>query len=208
VTTFKIFTRGTGVYLTNNLILWPIILSGMLLLSIRVLLLENQGFTLFDNALLIISVGAFLVGIGLKLGGFFEYRPLKGNLDKTLILESNQVSIGSNSYNLADIKKIEIRNDDYKGSYYHSSKYDFNGSLSNGVDNNFTMILNDGQSVTVNFVQNIKFEIKSAQEQLISYHSRGKLHFLNLIEVLGITDYEEIQEFKKSINQKKVHSEW
>lgn len=52
-----------------------------------------------------------------------------------------------------------------------------------------------------NFQQDFEHDILNVKDTLIEYSKQGKLHFLNLIDILNITDYNEIQEFKKNFIQ-------
>ena len=46
------------------------------------------------------------------------------------------------------------------------------------------------------------------RELLLEYYSYNKIHFLKLIEYLGICKYEEIQEFKITLPPTKTVSKW
>ena len=57
------------------------------------------------------------------------------------------------------------------------------------------------KNLKYNFQQDFEHDILNVKDTLIEYSKQGKLHFLNLIDILNITDYNEIQEFKKNFIQ-------
>ena len=69
--------------------------------------------------------------------------------------------------------------------------------MSNGVDNTIKIYLTDKSKIEHNFQQKAENEIRNERSLLINYCKKGKLHYLSLLEILGITEYEEIQRFKK-----------
>lgn len=98
---------------------------------------------------------------------------------------------------LDSINKIEIHGGDYNDEFEISSFVDPDGSIKNGTTNSIEIILNNRERFKYNFQQDNEHNILNIKETLIEYSKRGKLHFLNLIDILEITDYDDIQEFKK-----------
>jgi len=125
-----------------------------------------------------------------------KYKTLKGKLISELEFQKDKIVIDKIGYQLNDIKKISIENTfDYKGRYTYS-KGNFDGSLSNGIENELLIYLNDDEKIQVNFQQVNEDDILNEREILIHYSNRGKLHYLNLLKILRIEDYGEIQNFK------------
>jgi len=137
------------------------------------------------------------------LGAFFfglyksnKHRTLKGELISELVFQKDKILIDDTGYHLDNIKKISIENTfDYKGRYTYS-KGNFDGSLSNGVENELLIYLNNDEKIQVNFQQVNEDDILNEREILIHYSNRGKLHYLNLLKILQIQNYDEIQNFK------------
>ena len=77
-----------------------------------------------------------------------------------------------------------------------------NGKIANGINNYITYCLKDNKKEIIHFQLQGEYAIRSISEQLIKYHLAGKLHFLNLIDLLGISDYDQIQIFKQNIANK------
>lgn len=125
-----------------------------------------------------------------------KYKTLKGKLISELEFQKDKIVIDKIGYQLNDIKKISIENTfDYKGRYTYS-KGNFDGSLSNGLENELLIYLNNDEKIQVNFQQVNEDDILNEREILIHYSNRGKLHYLNLLKILRIEDYGEIQNFK------------
>ncbi|MBK9510039.1 MAG: hypothetical protein IPO04_11560 [Cytophagaceae bacterium] len=132
----------------------------------------------------------------------FNYENLKGEFKGFLEFKNDGIFIDEKFYEVTNIKNIEIINEDYKGKLILKSRLDFDNSLSNGVDNllRFSTI-NPVENIEVSFQQNEKSELKQALVPLIKYHQLGKISFLKLLDSLNISDYDEIQTFKASINR-------
>jgi hypothetical protein len=71
--------------------------------------------------------------------------------------------------------------------------------ISEGVDNRVELHLNNRQKITYYFELTERYQIRDIREQLIHYHLAGKLDFLNLTAILGIEDYNAIQNFKQTL---------
>jgi hypothetical protein len=143
-----------------------------------------------------------MIGLILRIINIKNYKPLNGDLDSILILESDKITVNQLELTLTKIKNIELNCKDYKGftnSYRPYSNGGFSNGLSNGIKNTIKITMNDNSVHIYNFQQSNKDEINKAKEELINYYVFGKLHFLNLIDALGIREYEDIQKFKETL---------
>src|SRR5690606_5674666 len=195
--TFNIFKKKKGIYWTNTLIVYSILVPCLILFLMKkeIGLEENN----IDAILICLIIGSFAYGCIMKLSGLARYEPLKGKLDGLLILEMNKISIDNQIYNLEEIKKIEIFNYDYQARFKYTSRGSFEANLSRGVENEIVITLNSNVSEKCFFYQYNRDDMHIAKNQLINYHLKSKIHFLHLIDILGITDYNQIQLFKKEI---------
>jgi hypothetical protein len=149
----------------------------------------------------ICGVCLFLLGLILKFYGMFNYESLNGEFKGFLEFNNQGISVDGKIYEVGNIKNIEINNEDYKGKLKLKSRLDFDNALSNGVDNFIRFSIDNlDNNVEVYFQQNEKFELKIAEDFLVKYFQSGKIGFLKLIDILGIVDYHEIQNFKKKHN--------
>lgn len=197
---FNIFIKKKKIYITNSLIVYSLLFT-ILIIGYT----KDKIFNLSDNnlldkiylALVIIVVGYSIVSLLITLS---MYKILKGKIEGTLSLEKDIIRINNFNYFLKDISNINLFVNDYKGNFISRGKGDFDPCLSNGVDNSIILTLTNGEKISTNFQQLKEKEILKAKEELIHYYHEDKLHFLKLIELFGISKYEEVQKFKEKIN--------
>ena len=192
---YKILTKSKKFYWTVNSKIYTIIALAGLPVFIKFNLFNNQVATFVDDLLMILMLTAFLFGIIVGITKFNKYRTLKGDLISDLEFQKHKVIVGDKEYLLDEIQKIEINAFDFKGAI-KTYKGNFDGNLSNGVDNLLKLYLTNQNKIELNFQQIIKNEIRNEKEILINYCNLNKLHYLNLLEILDINDYDEIQRFK------------
>jgi hypothetical protein len=80
-----------------------------------------------------------------------------------------------------------------------NSMLEFSPHLSNGLDNQFLLILKNGERIECNFLQTDSEKIEFFNDIFIHYHKKGIVGWLQLLDILNIEDYDKIQEFKKEI---------
>ena len=148
----------------------------------------------------IIGLTFYIAGLIYKFTKLAKPDKLHGKLVGFLELKSDSIKIDQDLYNINDIKKIIILNNDYYGKSTGSGK-GFNSSLSNGVDNHFTIILNDNKKVSCMFEIYYENDIRKLDEVLINYYSLGKMDFNHLVTVLKLKS-NEIEGFKRIYNIK------
>ncbi|WLD23207.1 hypothetical protein NU10_10875 [Flavobacterium dauae] len=198
--TFDIFKKKKGIYWTNTLIVYSIAIPCLLVEFIKYIILDfEQKKNIFDDILFYIALGSLGYGLVMGVSGFVRHQPLKGKLEGSLILEDDKITIDHEAYRLDEIKKIKILNYDYYSKFNFPTRGSFEASLSRGVDNKFEIILNSGEIVSCAFCQFNRYDIVDAKKQLINYHLKGKIEFLHLIEILGISGFNQIKLFKKEI---------
>lgn len=193
---YKILTKSKKFYWTINSRIYTILLFTLLPVFIKLNLFKNQNVTFFDKTLFVIGISTILFGFAIRLLRFNKYKTLKGELISELEFLEDKIIIGDKQYLLEDIQKIEINAFDFKGLIIYS-KGDLDGNLSNGVDNLLKIYLANQNKIEINFQQIVKNEIRNDQVNLISYCNQNKLHYLNLLQIMGINNYYEIQKFKK-----------
>lgn len=103
----------------------------------------------------------------------------------------NNIKINDRILNIDAVKMIHFPLfDDYAGKIINADK------VSEGVDNSVMFTLKNGEKIISNFQLTARYQMRDIREHLIHYHLAGKLDFLNLIAILGIKDYNAIQNFK------------
>ncbi|MDT0541097.1 hypothetical protein [Croceitalea sp. P059] len=137
--------------------------------------------------------------IGLMISTFFRYESEFGEYAGKLTFWDDRIQIDEESYNLSEIKKLDfIQAFDIRGKFVNSM-LEFTPHLSNGLDNIFAIRLKNGLDLKCNFQQTETDRIKHFKEMLVHYHKNGILGWLQLLDLLEITEYDKIQEFKKEI---------
>jgi len=99
---------------------------------------------------------------------------------------------------LDEIVKLDIHCEDYYGRQTRGIGMNFSPGLSQGVNNFIEFTGYNNLNRKVYFKQNVKSQYKDLSSFIIICVQKGKIPFLRGIELLGITDYNEIQEFKKT----------
>lgn len=192
---YKVLRKTKKWYITPNTIFY----GGSAIFLTPVLISLALGFddSPWLEILLYIQLMLFFVSIIIGLFKLNKYRTLKGELSSALEFRPDGIQLDDTFYTLDEITKIKLEGTyDYKGRSTYS-KGEFDGILSNGVANLLVLKLNDGRIMSIHFQQSRQDEILQERENLIRYCNAGKLGLLTLLDVLGITDYDEIQRFKK-----------
>ena len=196
---FNVYKKQKKMYWTNTLIVYTIFFICVAIGYFKKNILGFEKRDVFENILIFIAICSLVYGLIMKLTGLARYEPLKGKMGGFLTLDLTKIIIEDEVYNISDIKKIEFDCGDYYGRFKYTSRGSFEANLSRGVDNTISLTLNSGKIISSNFELYNKNDLEKARLELINYYLENKIHFLKLIDYLGITDYDQIQEFKKTL---------
>jgi hypothetical protein len=131
---------------------------------------------------------------------FNEIEKLNGKVTGSVALFTEKILLNNQNIFLKDISLISLVVFDFshrREVYLISTPYP---SLSNGFGNILTIKLINGEIIETNFEQKYQEEfLRKNKEMLIDYYKMGKISLLNLLDVFGIDDYDDIQDFKKSV---------
>ncbi len=187
---FKLVTPYRKYYLSDYLII-SFQIIGLLAILLVYIYHPNDGSR--DLIILII----FLLSLTVNLLLFNVIEPLRGAFTGTISFTEEGVFQNDQFIALEKIKKITINNDDYEGHPKLPNKYiGITRAFSNGTNNSIGIILTNDEHLIMNFYQKKRDDFHPITNLLVFYCQEGKLHFLNLIDILNITKYEEIQAFK------------
>ena len=133
MTKFKIYTESEKFVWTRKRILFGIALLSFVILAIKFYLIKNAEFINDSLAQILgfISVSAIFLGL---INSFFP-QELKGKLNGELIFDFSKIVINNDSYNLEDIKSIQIITGPFKGQLISSGMSAFSDRFSNGINN-------------------------------------------------------------------------
>ena len=125
---------------------------------------------------------------------------INGEFTGPLELFSDKIIIGERTILLPEINNIraEINDFDEKKLFIlYMTPYP---KISNGYNNILEIDLIGKEKIIIHFQQKYENEFSRINKDLlIEYYKKSKISFLNLIDILEINDYEEIQKFKKTI---------
>ncbi len=193
---FKSFKHDNSFYLSKrNSVALILLLVFLLLLCIyNTTSLKIGGWVGFSAFALIVYVSI------LRFFNLFSSEKPRGKYNRDLVLNQDQITIHKSTFKISEINKIEFSfYGDRKGKYKYYNT-DFEPAISHGLDNRIKLHLKSGKKIATSFLQENNRSLKKHPELLIHYHKIGVLHWLNLIDILEISDYDKIQKFKKQIN--------
>ena len=193
---FKIFTKNKGFNITANIIVYSLLFSGIGIAYLAKRYLDNSTIESLGQG---VGILACLLMIYFKITQASKRKSLNGNLNKKLRFRSREISIDDINIELNEIKKIEFYIGDYFDKWETQAPGDFSPARTNGTSNICELTLINGHKAEANFQLMYENEFLKMRELLLQYYSENKIHFLKLIEYLGIEKYEEIQEFKKTL---------
>lgn len=181
-----------------------LLVFGLLFFSLFVLWMNMEYFKV-DFIELVFSL---IEGLAIASYIFFifysmnEKEKLNGNYVGYLIFEPDRILAGDHEYPLENLKKVEFFTGDYEGKTWTSYR-SIEPKISHGVQNWVRLKTIDDSVFEFNFQLRYENEFeKKLRDILISYHLKGRISFLALIQHIGISDsYEDIQEFKKELEK-------
>lgn len=153
-------------------------------------LLDYSGFMVLASFCVAIPVGIFLN---------FRREPLNGQLISSLEFKKDKIITAEKNYDLEDITKIEFKLYDYDYMWEYSHFSVLEPKRLNGTKNTLHIHLKNGITVEILFQRIRENDILEIKEELIHYYRMNKTHWLHLIELLKIDDYDEILKFKKKL---------
>lgn len=143
----------------------------------------------------------FVIVFGIiRLYNFGRIPKIKGKYAGTLEFFEDKIQIKSEIYSLSEISTIRLYVSDYVGKWTILF-FSLDPNRSNGSENLIEIVLKTGSTIEVFFQLHHSKQFLENRKSLINYHKAGKMSFLKLIDVLQIRKYEEIQKFKKELNQ-------
>lgn len=131
-----------------------------------------------------------------------EYRskePIKGEIIGNLIFKSDCILYADKKIDLKLLKKIHFALIDFEYKINHHVYQTWDFYYSSGANNFIELEYLNGDNEKIFFLRKNENDLLKIRNQLIQYYINGLLPFLKLIELLKIEDYNEIQEFKKTI---------
>jgi hypothetical protein len=195
---FKIHIPNKRYYLTINHIIYVPLFALGTILTVNQKIIKNENIESVTVTLLCINILIFMVF--LVMCHFMQQKNRGTNLTHIEFHEDKIVNY-NNEISLLNIEQIDFYIGPRLGQYaYGFHKTDLTPRLSNGNSSCIWITMKDKTTIS-NFIHLDSSEdfFKKMRKYLITYHLKGLIPFLRLIELLDIYDYQEIQEFKKQI---------
>lgn len=147
----------------------------------------------------VILLGGLFVSLITRFLGFFKIEKASGILKGFISFNDDSIEVDNIEYNLEDIKRIEISNEDYRGKL--SNLHGFGAALSNGTDNYIVLHFIAGKSKKYNFEMIDSNDFQKIRIQLIKYHIKSKIDFWSLAHILGEKSPKETSELTNEIKK-------
>jgi len=195
---YQIFTpskaRST---ISENLIVYSLWIFSICLFIIADKIQPLEDFIApFKTVYLVIAT---LLSIFFSISPIFRHERLSGKITGILKINLDFITINDISYPINELLKIDFHFGDYFGQLNKSGNGNFNPLLSEGVSNSLEFTDCSNKRHQIHFKLNYKWEHKRLFPFITEMIKINKISFLRGIEILGINDYNKIQEFKKSL---------
>lgn len=198
---FKIYVPVKKFYFTPNKIIYFLAGFGFLPMAFELFILKHESSEVskFSTGCFGVCVIAVFGGVIVRAIYASKQKLLQGKIEGDIAFNTDFITINTDEYLLEGIEKISFTHfNDYLGKKQSDKSY-YNDGVSNGVENAVIVTLKNRKDISCHFQQQYRYQLREMRPVLVHYHNEGKLHFLNLIDILGIQDYNAIQIFKKSL---------
>lgn len=200
---FAIYHKSNSFRPTTNQVLYTFT---VVVLSLWIFLEKIVKTEKFSHILGWAIASSWLIGLLAMLIGKFKAPPLRGKLEGFISFQKDKIIVENEIFDLNDIKRIKLTNDDYYGKIKYLGRGNFNASYSNGIDNELLIELNSSIAKVYNFEIYNSADLQKIRPELVEYYIKGKLEFSNLTYLLGLEKSDEIQDFKNSCERTAANS--
>lgn len=129
------------------------------------------------------------------LFAFLKHKPGKEKMGE-IVFHSDKIIMAGKELFLSDLQRISIPDfNDYTGRSDGSKP-----SAGNG--NKVEFYWSGGKKETYYITLEKRYQLRDISEQLTSYYKAGKFDFDNLVAILGLENYNAIQNFKNTLSIK------
>ena len=146
-----------------------------------------------------IVTGFLVLWILMYFISFTRTRKLRGHFEGNLELKMDDITINDKKYSLTNIKSIEFYANDFRGRFETSTK-STNPRCSQGVDNQCKIVMNTGEKIVAKFLIEFENQLKESEDVIMHYFKEGKIQPQNVMQILGINSYSDMQAFKQKHN--------
>jgi|SRR5690606_12027504 len=167
------------------------------------ILFLNDKLNVLDSANVFLKIVA-LASLALIFYDIYKSynktEPLNGIITGAFELFPDKIILNNQIIFITDVANLNINLTDYNGKRFDGLTNTWFPSLSNGFGNIVSIYLKTTEKIETHFEQKYEGEfVMKNKDILTSYHKNGKLSFHNLLDILEIEDYDEIQAFKNAL---------
>jgi len=195
---FRIFIPEKKFLWTANKVIFSVLAS---LATIAIIFYEFEEHHPIGNIALELAMFIVMASFIVVIINFNRKKTLNGTLDGMLKLEHDRIIVGQEEVKLEELNSIDFHANDYIGLRDTHSYIYYNPHISNGVNNFCVLKLKGGAEKKIWFQQEDKGELTKNRDLLIGYHLKGKMSFLRLFRILGISKTKEVKAFKESLKK-------
>ncbi|KAA3652514.1 MAG: hypothetical protein DWP98_01070 [Bacteroidetes bacterium] len=183
----------------------PIPITNIVLVSIIGLAVLTYLFDYFSVGFVSTKTIAIVMFVGLFL--FFlraaivrgKIRPYHGRLEGWIYFNDNGLKINNEEIDLKDLTKLDFEFGSYYSEFIHHNTPIIEPWRENGTNNFLKLNYIDGTTRSIQFQRMYEDQQKYLKPFLEYSFNMNLMSFLRLTDLLGITKYEEIQDYKKKI---------
>ena len=162
----------------------------------------------YDKRDWILRIGIvwILYVLGFIVSNFFREQKVTGDYKDELIFWKDKIQVGKMEFKLEEISKLDFINaSDIQGRHQKGYVIGLEPYISNGLNNIFVLKLKNGNVISDNFLQTEWQRLKLFKEIMIHYYRAGILEWLLLLDILGIKEFDKIQQFKEEVKNYAQH---
>lgn len=203
---YLIYNENDKFILTSNVI---VAFSFAILFAVGFLQskVSNSDSPIIKNILLGILIVLVIGILFLKLSVYFRRQPLRGELRGYLEIGNEYIIVAGKKYNLDEIENIEIWNYDFEGDldFKKNDRLNFNGLLSNGIENQFKIKLLNQKVLDVRYKQDNTNQMRNSENELKNFFLLNKISLENISRVLGNSQVQMILDSGDNVPEIKSH---
>ncbi|MAC94717.1 MAG: hypothetical protein CMC96_04370 [Flavobacteriales bacterium] len=176
------------------------LLVSLIGLSILIYILDYFSVDFISNKIIatVMLVGflSFFLRAAIVRG---KVKPYHGRLEGWIYFSNNGLKINDEEIDINNLTKLDFEFGSYYSEFIHHTTPIIYPWRENGTNNFLKLNYIDGTKRSIQFQRMYEDQQKYLKPFLEYLYAMNLMSFLRLIDILGITDYEEIQDYKKEI---------
>lgn len=176
------------------------LLVSLIGLSILIYILDYFSVDFISNKIIatVMFVGflSFFLRAAIVRG---KVRPYHGRLEGWIYFSNNGLKINDEEIDINNLTKLDFEFGSYYSEFIHHTTAIIHPWRENGTNNFLKLNYIDGTKRSIQFQRMYEDQQKYLKPFLEYLYAMNLISFLRLIDILGITEYEKIQDYKKEL---------